>query len=717
MAWALVAVGTLSLLGQVVLLREVLVAAFGVEFFALAGLAFWLAGAGAGAAWGCRPSAPSKGGLALPFLALGLTLPLGVAAARLLRPLAVPLPGLLPAPGKVLLGSALLLLPPAFLSGLLFRRAAGPSGPAGAFARAYAWEGLGAVAGGLLAAAFTFGGLPNFTAALAVAALCGLSALAASPRASVRGLSLGLAASALAALPLSKAADRALTARSHPYLAATAETPYGRITVEVPQGQTVVFWNDALAWESQGAEAEARIVPAALQVADPRTALLLGGAAEGLLPEVLAQGFARVDVVEMDRRLLDALRPLLPRESRRAFASPRVRLLYADPVAFLTRTDRRYAFIFSAAPPPLSLETGRLWTVEFFRRARSRLAPRGVFATSLPTPENLWTPLERRLLASLFDAMREAFPHVLLLPGPQTLLVGSASPLVLDPTLLAERQEARPARPRLAGPPYLRYLLTNDRFRTLPSLLEAEGAGANRARRPSAVPLAVLAHLSRSHPRLATAPWHLPGPPGPGALAGAALFLLALGTLSALAQKRFPGLSAAWLAWLWGFSGMVGQTAVLLHHVVVEGALYRDVGLLLGLFMAGLAAGSAAGGRRAAARGAAPLEGLLLFAGLALLFHSGGGGLLLSSLLETAAGFVAGLGFAGAVAAGGEGRGPALYAADLCGGALGALAGSLFLLPLWGLSSTAVLLAALSLSALPVLSRSAGRGRMAPLLG
>jgi spermidine synthase len=715
MAWALVAVGALSLLGQVVLLREVLVAAFGVEFFALAGLCFWLAGSGAGAAWGRRSPALSGRGLGLPFLALGLSLPLSVAAFRLLRPLSAPLPGLLLPPGPALLAGALLLVPPAFLSGLLFRRAASAPGPGGGFARAYAWESLGAVAGGLLAAAFALGGLPNLSAALAVSGLCGLSALAASRAAALRGFALGLLAAALAALPFSAEADRALTARSHPFLTATAETPYGRITVENPEGQTVVFWNDALAYESQGAEAEARIGPAALQVADPRTALLLGGTAEGLLPEVLAQGFARVDVVEMDRRLLATLLPLLPEDSRRAFASPRVHLFYSDPVAFLSRTERRYSFIFSAAPPPLSLQAGRLATAEFYALARSRLAPRGVFATSLPAPENLLTPLERRLLASLFEAMRAAFPHVLLLPGPQTLLVGTVSVPVKDPAILAARQEGRPWNPRLVGLPYLRYLLTNDRFRTLPSLLAAERAEPNRAARPSAVPLAVLTHLSRSHPRLGTALPSLPGPPGAGAFGGAALLLLAGGALAALGARRRPGLSAACLAAGWGFSGMVGQEAILLYHAVVEGALYRDVGLLLGLFMGGLAAGSALGARSAPARTAAPLVGFGLFAGSALLFGTGGGGVLLSGLLEAATGFAAGLGFAGAVAAGGEVRGAALYAADLFGGAAGALAGGLFLLPLGGLTATAFLLALASLlTALPALLSFRGRDRMAP---
>jgi hypothetical protein len=56
---ALFAVGLVSLLGQVVLLREGLVAAYGVELAALSGLGLWLAGTALGAAASLPSHTPS----------------------------------------------------------------------------------------------------------------------------------------------------------------------------------------------------------------------------------------------------------------------------------------------------------------------------------------------------------------------------------------------------------------------------------------------------------------------------------------------------------------------------------------------------------------------------------------------------------------------------------------------------------------------------------
>jgi hypothetical protein len=59
---ALFAVGLVSLLGQVVLLREGLVAAYGVELAALSGLGLWLAGTALGAAAGRALGPPTARG-------------------------------------------------------------------------------------------------------------------------------------------------------------------------------------------------------------------------------------------------------------------------------------------------------------------------------------------------------------------------------------------------------------------------------------------------------------------------------------------------------------------------------------------------------------------------------------------------------------------------------------------------------------------------------
>lgn len=75
-------IGFISILGQVVLLRELNVASFGVELVYILALGFWLAAAALGAL-ACRSSRSARPDrLAIPLLLFAAFLPLAVAFAR-----------------------------------------------------------------------------------------------------------------------------------------------------------------------------------------------------------------------------------------------------------------------------------------------------------------------------------------------------------------------------------------------------------------------------------------------------------------------------------------------------------------------------------------------------------------------------------------------------------------------------------------------------------
>jgi spermidine synthase len=154
---------------------------------------------------------------------------------------------------------------------------------------------------------------------------------------------------------------------------------------------------------------------------------------------------------------------------------------------------------------------------------------------------------------------------------------------------------------------------------------------------------------------------------------------------------------------------------LLLAYQAKEGVLYQEIGLLLAAFMAGLALGAPAlrdlilgtGVKKKWTRGwgYALLTGFILLGFTTIGIVTGGalGGLLQTAVLLAAAGFLVGGLFAYAGLRGVREQksviGP-LYAADLIGGCIGALCGSLILIPLLGLSGTLtamILLAALAI--------------------
>ena len=707
------AVGLVTLLGQVVLLRELLVFSFGSELVYLLAIGLLMLGSAAGAFAGRWAPAARTTRVRALFLLVAMLVPSLVVFARLLRVLLGATPGaFLPFPQQ-LLGMALVCLPFGLAGGLLFQSAAKLAAERGSYlSMAYAVESGGGLVGGALSTVLLAAGVQNFTAAL----VCGLcSALAACvpwrrerPR-WLAAAALPLVTLLVSALAFSNWTDRALTRIDHPLLIDTLDTPYGRATVTGSEGQVVVFENGALAWESQGTSAEEFVHLAALQVQKPQRVLILAGAVENLAGEVLKHGPERVTDVELDKRLVERVKPRLPDGVRAALADARVQIVFSDPRRFL-RSAQKCDLILSGLPEPDSGQANRFYTREFFEACRERLNPGGVMAFRLRSAENLWTSALARRTASIHRAAMAAFADVLVLPGTTNVVLASNGPLARDPELLVSRLAERGIKARLVSAPYLRYMLTNDRLAEIEALLARTTAPVNTDARPVCYPFTLLLWLSRFFPSLGLAAWPELGPLSPwpwvGTAAVVVLFVL---------MRRSRVLRRTALVLVAGFVGMVLEGAVLLAYQTRRGVLFQDLGLLLTLFMAGLALGSLAvlrGARRSrSGEGVSAWIGVWFAMGTAALgLMSAGvfwkglpGGLWLAAPLLALSGFATGGLFAYASLRRVTDQAAAvspLYAADLLGGCLGSLLGSLFLLPFLGLPASALLLALLSLSAL-----------------
>ncbi len=703
----LVALGFLALLGQVVLLREATVAAFGSELAVVLALGLWLLGAAAGAAAGARQAKPSPARVARLFALAGALVPFALIWSRAARPLLGGVRGGdLPFPLQ-LAAMAVTLVPAAAAGGALFPALARLAAARGrSVASAYALESAGALLGGLAAAAAARLGVPGLLLALACAAFAPLALLARGRRAAAAGSAALLALLAALAPRL----DLATTGWTHPGLVETRDTPYGRLALEAHAGQISVFVNDALAYETQGQSSAEFASLAALQTADPRRVLVLGGGACGLVQELLRHGPREVTAVDLDPALQRALAPRLTADLRAALADPRVRTIAADPRAWLARDIGFWDLILIGLPEPASGATNRFYTQEFFMLCAGHLAPGGTLALRLPAAENLWAPAQVRRTASVVAALRAAGTDALVLPGAAGIIVAAKGTLTRDPAPLSARLIARGASGPLVTPAYLRYLFTNDRLAGVAAALATVDAPPNRDARPVCYPYTLALWLAKFYPALArldplsaARPLHSLWP------AAAAVLVALVFVTRRLRQRTLLAVAAA------GAAGMLIEALALLAFQTRHGALYRDLGLLLAAFMAGLAVGALvidrlplapAGSRRTAAahvRAAAlPAVLALLATLLALRLRAGAApGLPEASLWLASAGALTAAVFALAarrLESPARAAGP-LYAADLIGGCLGSLAGSLILVPLAGLPATAMAAAVLALMA------------------
>jgi spermidine synthase len=698
---ALFTIGLLSLPLQVLLLRELSVAFYGVELVYLLGLGAWLAWTAVGSLLGRRATGTAAPSLTPVIVLLGLLGPASLVVLRLARRLLLGLPGAdLPIERGLLL-LAFGLLPVGVALGLAFRRAALRAQAEGAsLAECYAIESAGAVVGGALTTLALAAGLDALSLALASGAFAlGLAALVAEAGGTRRLAGLG-ALAGVGLLPFAPGLDQRLTRALHPDLVLSRDSPYARISVLRRGEQAVLLVDDATAHDTEGVAAEMLVHPALVQ-ARPGRVLILGGCVEGLVAEALRHAPEEVTCVELDPVLLALGRGFLGPEAARALGDPRVQLTLTDPRSFLAGSGA-FDAILVGMPGPESGQANRFYTREFFRLCAGRLAPGGVLALRVRAGESYWAPLLARRMASVASALAAVFPDTLLLPGDPSVLLATNGRLLRDPETLAARLRGRGVAARLTRPEYLLYAYDPARLAEVDARLRSAHAPANTDDRPAAYGHAAALWLSRFFPRLAFGEG-LPFAERPWALAAAPVVALLL--TRPLLRRSDPARRLVRMA-VAGFAGMALESVLLLRFQSVRGALFQDLGLLITAFMAGLAAGSGIACRvgttarpRAGAGLLLSLSALSLLLAFELRAGLGGGLPTTAAGLALAGALVGGL-LAETSAAGfaRKEQAIALYAADLAGACLGSLLASLLLIPVLGLAATALATAALCLA-------------------
>jgi spermidine synthase len=173
---------------------------------------------------------------------------------------------------------------------------------------------------------------------------------------------------------------------------------------------------------------------------DPRRVLVIG-LGSGITPGAVARHpVEALEVVEIEPAVLEASRFFAALHGD-VLADPRVRTVLADARAHLLTRPDRYSVIVSEPSNPWISGLAALFSVEFFRLARSRLDPGGIMMQWLQAYDLL--PEDLRMVVNTF---RTVFPHTSVwgTAGGDLLLLGRVEPAALDLRSIRSRYEARP---------------------------------------------------------------------------------------------------------------------------------------------------------------------------------------------------------------------------------------------------------------------------------
>jgi len=355
------------------------------------------------------------------------------------------------------------------------------------------------------------------------------------------------------------------------------------------------------------AAAEAHLVMS--QAPGARRVLLIGGAFRGILPELLLYPDVTVDSIELDPGVLRTVRPYLPPETATALRDSRVSLHWIDGRRFVKDAARNvmrgtaepYDLVVSLAPDPTNANLNRYFTADYFDEVRETLRPEGVFVLRMRSAVNYFGPEVRRFTGSVYATLGSVFSSVLATPGDTTYLFASRAEdrLTSSPENLMDRYGSSGVSSEWFQPAY--FLMAFEPVHTELTNRTFEAERGTVPLNTDARPVTYLFGL-RLWGRISgsgiarTLGWV--ERVGPELVAAVLALLVAARLLRTQRGSRSPSQAAAGNALivmvLTGGVGMAMSLSILFAFQNAFGFLYREVGILVGLFMGGLALGGLA---------------------------------------------------------------------------------------------------------------------------
>jgi spermidine synthase len=682
-----VALGAVSLLLQITVLRELLTVFSGNELDIGITLSLWLVSVGAGSFTGSRIR--FKNAFGYSFLLVCFLIFPTLMGIKLIRPVLSLAPGEAASLGATFLSTAAVLFPLCFSLGLQFPLAVSAKGGREPAASVYALEAAGAFLGGVL---FTFvlsGRVGHEGLALSLGVL---NVLVASYVLRVRAVVL------FVAVPVglyagSGGAEKYLGKRSGIETVSSVQSRYGEITVTRLEGQLNVYQAGHLLFsypDPQTEELGVHLPMAAYPGEAPRKVLVIGGSL-GTLREFLKYPVRGVDYVEIDPVLVQTSLDMLDEADSRTLRDGRVGIITEDGRKFVKSLDSpAYDMVVMNLGEPSTANMNRFYTVEFFRELKRVMKEGAMFTLTLP-PSSGYVGRRMQLAnGSIYNSLSDVFGHVEVSTEEYGLLMASERPVDLAPEALKQRFSESGISTR-----HFRPYIIDDAFLPLRRDLFRGRIGAVEEKNTDLRPAAYLYNL------MLWAEMHKAGVLnavlGLGRYSAAVLILAFAVYAGAVFRRRKRILYYSMMGA--GYAGMAFMLAILLSFQASFGYVYEMFGLLSAVFMAGMALGSHLMRGRGFLKTLFGLE--LATAAIALSAPLFFGAEIMFYCISLLAGTVTGAVFASVNtcmrasdpgAAGGR-----LYAMDLLGSFLGAFLAAVVFIPVMGIRETLYLVAAVKM--------------------
>ncbi|MFH1507080.1 MAG: hypothetical protein ABIG46_01440, partial [Candidatus Omnitrophota bacterium] len=379
--------GFTSMVGQIIIIRELIVVFYGNELSLGAILASWLFWVAFGSfALGRLTDRlkPRQSLLANLQLITALALPLNLVLIRNIKSiLKIPAGQIIdfvPILGASFVSLSFICAILGFTFVLISKYSAGKTlNPSLGIGRIYLVEGLGASIGGVIYSFFLIKTLSPFENIFMLSGINILASILVHRSILTLIYILALCLGLTLKWPLSLE-RQTRQAQFRPFkLVESADSIYGNVSVTKIGPDFSFYENGFLVFTSGDfLTSEESVQYAMLEHPRPRDILLIGGGYAGSLEQVLKHPVKKVDYVELDPLIIKMAQKYLP-----PVKDDRVSIINSDGRLFVKKTDSLYDVIILNIPDPYTAMLNRFYSLEFFGEIKKILAPGGVFSFSL----------------------------------------------------------------------------------------------------------------------------------------------------------------------------------------------------------------------------------------------------------------------------------------------------------------------------------------------
>ena len=205
-------------------------------------------------------------------------------------------------------------------------------------------------------------------------------------------------------------------------------TPYGSVVVTKNAGQLNFFENGLLLFSSNNEIfSEEAVHYAMIQHPSPKKILLISGGIAGMIKEIQKYKPEQIYYLELNPSIT-----VIGKAFTNIFNDPVIRVYNEDARRFLKRDVGKFDIALINLPEPSTLQINRFYTTEFFSVLKTRLSPVAVISIGLPSTSDYVSEQAGKVNGSLFSTLKGKFLNVMIIPGLKNYFIASDGPLYPD---------------------------------------------------------------------------------------------------------------------------------------------------------------------------------------------------------------------------------------------------------------------------------------------